>query len=373
MGVGGALWARLSQTRAPAATVWALRAVAPTALLLIATQAMDMAGTGTGALRSAAAWDAALRSPVGPAAACGVLAGLLAQRRHRVPVFAAWGLAALSFAAAGHAARAEPVALMASLVLVHALAVTFWAGALPVLIVALRRADAPAQMQRFSALAVPMVALLVLSGAVLAWRQIGSVGFLTSTAYGWAFVTKMALLLGVLAIAARHRLRMTPALAANESTARTRFGRSLRVELALMIALLAVTAAFRLTPPPRAITEAPASRSELHLHAREAMADIAPIPGQPGQNRLEIVPLDGDFQPFTPLEVTLYLSLPEAGTERIAAPAEKGADGVWTAGPVHLPQGGTWDVGRGTWDVVADSLITDFSKELIGGEITLSP
>ncbi len=133
-----------------------------------------------------------------------------------------------------------------------------------------------------------------------------------------------------------------------------------------MVAILALTAGFRLTPPPRALADMPEMRVDMHLHGVDTMADVALIPGRPGQNRVEVQPLDGDFRPFTPLEVTLFFSRPAEGLERIELRAERGEDGIWRAGPVHLPPGGPLDV-------VADILITDFRKELIGGEIQLAP
>ncbi|NYS26196.1 copper resistance protein CopC [Rhodobacteraceae bacterium 2376] len=365
-GVGGMVWAVLSQTPAPRLATAALWSVPLASVALLGGQAMDLTGDGVVALARMNAWAMAANSPFGIAAGLAVFAGVLAMTGHRLPILLAWALAALSFASAGHAARAEPVALMAPLIFAHALALIFWAGALPGLIMALRRPDTEALMLRFSRLAVPMVALLVVSGGALAWRQIETPAALTSTAYGWVFLAKMALFACILVLAAWHKLRLTPMLASNGALARLRFNRSLRLELGLMVALLALTAAFRLTPPPRAMAEIPESRVELHLHGRESMADIALIPGGPGQNRVEIVPLDGDFQPFTPLEVTLFFAKPEEGLERIELRADLGADGLWTAGPVHLPQGGTWDV-------VADILITDFRKELIGGEMQLLP
>jgi len=366
IGMGGMVWAVLSQTPAPRVATAALWSVPMASVALLGAQAMDLTSDGAAALARMDAWSMAVNSPFGIAAGLAVLAGALAMTGHRLPVLLAWALAALSFASAGHAARAEPVALMAPLVFAHAFALIFWAGALPGLLVALRRPDAAALMARFSRLAVPMVALLALSGAVLAWRQIETVTALTSTAYGWVFLAKMALFAFVLALAAWHKLRLTPMLASNGALARLHFNRSLRLELGLMVALLALTAAFRLTPPPRAMTDLPEPRVELHLHGRESMADIALIPGRPGQNRVEIIPLDGDFQPFTPLEVTLFFAKPDEGLERIELRATMEAYGFWIAGPVHLPQGGTWDV-------VADILITDFRKELIGGAVTLLP
>ena len=371
-GVGGLFWAALSGrhvsgTRVPGAQALALASV-PAAGFMLAAQAMDMAGTGAAALADPAAWKMALESPYGLAAMLAALAGVIAAGALslRPMAFLALGLAALSFAVAGHAARAEPLALMAPLVFVHALALIFWAGALPGLVVALRAPDAAVQMARFSRLAVPMVAVLVVTGAALAWRQVETPDALVGTAYGWVLTAKLALVALVLVLAARHRLILTPRLAQGAPTARPVFARSLRLELVLMVAILALTAAFRLTPPPRAIAEMPESRAELHLHGRATMADIALIPGRPGPNRVEIVPLDADFQPFTPIEITLFFSRPAEGLERIVLPAERGADGIWRAGPVHLPPGGPLDV-------VADILITDFRKELIGGEMQLLP
>ena len=366
MGVGGMLWAELSQRPAPSAIRLALAAVAPASLLLLAAQAIDLAGEGPGSLLQPAVWALAVASPFALTAGLAMLAAALAASGRCWTLRVAWVLAAASFASAGHAARAEPVALMAALVFVHALALIFWAGALPGLIAALRAPDAAALMVRFSRRAVPMVALLVLSGAALAWRQVETPGALWGTAYGWVLMAKLALVALVLALAARHRLRLTPALAIDPATTRPAFARSLRRELLLMLAILALTAGFRLTPPPRAMAEPPQTRVELHLHGRDAMADITLIPGRPGQNRLEITPLDGDFQPFVPLELVLFLSIPAAGLERMELRASPDDDGLWHAGPVHLPQ-------PGPWDVVADILITDFRKALIGGEFMLLP
>lgn len=365
-GVGGAVWAALSARPAPPPVRILAGLTLPTAAALLAAQAMDLAGAGPEALTRLTAWQTALLSPYGLAAVLAALAGLLARIRARPAMLGAWPVAALSFAVAGHAARADPVALMGPLVFLHGLALIFWAGALPALATAVRAPEGPAQMARFSRLAVPMVALLIVTGAVLAVRQVGTPAALIGTAYGGVLMVKLGLVAAVLALAVRHRLWLTPALARDPHATRPIFARSIRLELLLMVALLVVTAAFRLTPPPRALIDAPDSRATVHLHGPTAMADIALMPGRPGPNRIEIEPLDGDFQPFTPLAITLFLSLPEAGLEAIAVPAEPGEDGLWHAGPVHLPR-------DGVWDVVIDILITDFQKALIGGDLVLPP
>lgn len=366
LGVGGVVWAALSHRPAPRPISWALWAVPPASLSIMAAQAMDLTGVGALALTDPAAWRVAMASPFALTAALAVVAAALAATGRKALVFAAWALAALSFAAAGHAARAEPVLLMAPLMFGHAAALIFWAGALPGLLAMLRAPDAGAQMARFSRLAVPMVAVLVLTGTALAWRQVETPAALLGTAYGWVLTAKLALVALVLALAARHRLVLTPQLAQGVPTARPAFARSLRLELVLMVAILALTAGFRLTPPPRALADLPETRAELHLHGRQAMADITLIPGRPGPNQVEILPLDADFRPLTPLEITLFFSRPAEGLERIELRASLGEDGIWRAGPVHLPPGGPLDV-------VADILITDFRKEMIGGELALLP
>ncbi|TVS04463.1 MAG: hypothetical protein EA407_04045 [Rhodobacteraceae bacterium] len=363
MGVGDMVWAVLSETPAPRVTAAALWAIVPTTIALNATHAMDMTGAGPAPLLSGEAWAMVLGSPVGPAAVFAVGVSLLALSKRKWPVLLAWGLAALAFASAGHAARAEP---MVPLVFVHAMALIFWAGALPRLLLALRRPDAEALMLRFSRIALPMVAALVVLGGVLEWRQIEAVSALTSTTYGWIYFGKMGLIPCVLALAGYHKLRLTPLLASDGALARMRFNRSLWLEPGLMVLILALTAGFRLTPPPRAMAEIAEARAEVHLHGRETMADIVLIPGRPGQNTVEIVTLYRDFRTFRPIEVTLFFSMPEAGLKRLEARAEMGEDGIWTAGAIHLPQ-------AESWDIVADILITDFRKELIGGEISLLP
>jgi copper transport protein len=372
-GVGGVLWAALAG-REPGRVARTLAwACLPAAGFLLASQAMDLAGGGVEVLADGAAWWTALVSPFGRAALLAALAGLIAALASpawagwwRPMAFVAWGLAALSFAVAGHAARAEPVALMGTLIFFHAAAMLFWAGALPGLILALRGAGALEAMQRFSRLAVPFVLLLVASGVVLAVRQVETLAALAGTAYGWLLVTKLVLAAAVLALAARHKLVLTPALATGTAPARATFARSIRIEAALMVAILVLTAGFRLTPPPRALPSQPEARVELHMHSPMAMADIAVLPGRTGPNRIEIRPMDGTFSPMRPLAITLFLSQPAGGVEAIELVAEPGEDGLWHAGPVHLPL-------AGEWDLVLDMLIDDFHKALIGAPLPIQP
>jgi copper transport protein len=219
-------------------------------------------------------------------------------------------------------------------------------------------------MRRFSRIALPAVIAMLIAGLVLAVRQVETAGALIGTAYGRVLLAKLALVGVLLLLALRHRFVLSARLADDAATVRPAFARSLKLEIAVMAALLVLTAGFRLTPPPRALTVPPASRVDVHLHGRHAMADLVVIPGRPGPNSIAISPLDGHFMPLHPLAVTLRLSRPVDGIEPVEVPAAATHDGHWQAGPVHLPPGGPWEV-------VVDILITDFRKELLGGTITL--
>ncbi|MBM4125419.1 MAG: copper resistance protein CopC [Nitrospira sp.] len=367
-GPGGILWAALSGQSAGRSARTLAWSCLPAAGLMVATQAMDLAGGGLHVLLSAETWKITVFSPYGLAAILAAIAGLVAAigAGRQFVVFLAWAVAAMSFAVAGHAARAEPIALMAPLVFVHALALIFWAGALPALFRALRVAEPERQMAKFSRLAVPMVALLVISGAALAVRQVETPTALVGTAYGWILSLKLMLVAVVLLLAVRHRLVLTPMLSTAPRHAGAVFRRSLRLELALMVMILALTAGFRLTPPPRATNDAHTVRVDVHVHGPTAMADIALIPGRPGPNYIEVMPLDGEFRPMRPLAITLHFSRPQDMLEPIEVAAIVAGDGVWRAGPIHLPPGGSWEL-------IADILINDFQKAMLGATVTLPP
>jgi copper transport protein len=118
-----------------------------------------------------------------------------------------WGAAVTSAALmstwslAGHSAIGDLVPLAVVVNLAHLVAMTLWLGGLALVAVILlpadRRPDLVAVLPRFSRLAFACVAVLVVSGTYLAWREVGSLGALTTTEYGRVLLVKLQ---GVLAI-----------------------------------------------------------------------------------------------------------------------------------------------------------------------------
>ncbi|MCU0908753.1 MAG: copper resistance protein CopC/CopD [Rhodobacteraceae bacterium] len=364
--------ARAAPTLHGGATLAAI-ATLPVGVALVGVQGLDLLSLAPAALATAQPWQAGLAAPVAATVALSIAAAGLATVALRVAgpaprvtfSLAAWALAAVSFALSGHAAAAPLPMVAIPAVTVHALALIFWTGALVPLLLALRTPAADVLLRRFSTLAIPMVALLVLSGATLTWLQAGTPAALAGSAYGAVLAAKLALVAVLLALALRNRLVLTPALAAGRADAAPRLSRAIRAEIVLALAVLALASAFRLTPPPRALT-GPAEPLYAHVHADRAMADIRVTPGRAGPVTLALGFQTGDFAELVPQEVEVVLANPQAGIEPIRLTALPGGDGLWHAGPVTLPR-------PGDWDVTLRLLITDFDRVTLTGMLTLPP
>ena len=136
------------------------------------------------------------------------------------------GIILASLALAGHAADDSGIARVWHLGadLLHLLAAGGWLGSLPPLVFVLWQARQPgafaklriaqAATARFSTLGLVTVATLVMTGSINTWYLAGSVPALVGTPYGQVLLVKLALFAGMLALAARNRLKLTPPLLA---------------------------------------------------------------------------------------------------------------------------------------------------------------
>ena len=360
-GVGGAVFLRLVDRdaaplpRARRLALLSALAVAPAAVVASGLHGLDLLGAPAAALLGPAPWAVALASPFARSAGAAILAAAAAVAALRGRggagplALVAWGLAATSFALFGHAATASPRWLAAPAVALHAAAVIFWIGALPALAerAATDRHGLAPSLRRFSAVAVPLVGLLVLSGGLLAVAQFRDPAALPGTAYGRLLLAKLALVAPLIGLAVLNRLRLTPAIARGAAGAPARFRHSVRAEIVLAVAILALASGFRLTPPPRALAAPAAAELRVHLHDPTLMAGLALAPGRPGPNTIAVT-----FPPAAPppLELGIAFAAPAAGVEPIRLAARR--DGAtWSAGPLVLPRGGEWQV---TLDVLVD-------------------
>jgi len=159
-------------------------------------------------------------------------------------------LVALSYTLVGHS-LGDPRWLLGSLLGAHLLAVAFWIGALAPLHRAAGRPDGPILLHRFGFVASGAVPLLVLTGLVFAWLMIGSLGGLFGTAYGWTLIVKLAIVAGLLGLAAWNKLRLVPALSSGDPSASGSLRRSILLELVAVGLILMTTATLTsITTPP---------------------------------------------------------------------------------------------------------------------------
>lgn len=201
------------------------------------------------------------------------LLGLPTTVRHRwrrvwvvVSVVATMSLLA-TWPLVGHSA-VPPGALFAVVVnLVHLGAMVLWLGGLTVVLVGLtidRDVLARTVLPRFSLLALASVAVLVASGLVLGWRELGSVAALTGTTFGRVLLAKGVAVVLLLATAnlarrwvARRGTDPTAAPAAPSGADWVPFRRGLVGEVALVAVILGLTAALVAIVPGRQAVEVP--------------------------------------------------------------------------------------------------------------------
>lgn len=372
VGVGGvffASWiARSADGTAVARAALAIGVVC--AIASIGLLGADLLGLPLAALFKPGAWTVAVKTSAGPAlliAGAAMLISGLALRGAGPRALSAIALAGvgLSLALTGHASSAPPETLTRPAMFLHGVGVAFWIGALVPLAALVSRQGAVALpvVERFSRLAVPVVGILALTGLALAVIQLQSFAALIETKYGLILVTKLALVLALLALAAFNRFRLTPVLTGSATAARA-LRRSILVESVLALGIFALVAGWRFTPPPRTIV--PETPLALHIHTDKAMFQVLVTPGTAGTDDFVLQLMTGDASPLVAKEVTLTLSLPERGIEPMEHDAELGADGYWHVRKVELPF-------AGKWHVRIEALVTDFEKVTLEDELEVAP
>jgi putative copper resistance protein D len=177
-------------------------------------------------------------------------------------VLVAAGLAGtLAWAGHGIGGAGLPGSIHLTADFVHLIAAGAWVGGLLPLALLLAAADRASSVAvarsaslRFSAYGIVAVGALLLTGAINTWYLAGSARALTATDYGHLLLVKIALFLGMLALATVNRLWHTPALAAEAGekpahSALRQLRRNVMIEIAAGAAVLAVVAVLGVTPP----------------------------------------------------------------------------------------------------------------------------
>ena len=333
-------------------------------------QGLDLLNLPPGGIVTSAPWTSALATSLGPSLLIAIVVIAIAWYAWKNPSIliarvlttSAMAGVGLSLAASGHAATAQPQWLTRPSLFLHGVAVAYWIGALaPLAVMAHRRNDElPRVLKKFSAIAMPLVALLVLSGLVLSIIQLGSVRALIETQYGILLSVKLALVILLLGLAALNRFLARPrSLQTREHPAAAGVDpagmRSRRRHPCRGRRLALHTAAAR-----RSCCRCRAS--SVHIHTDAAMFQVLVSPGKVGSNDFVLQLMTGDAALLPAKEAVLILSLPERGIEPMERRALLGSDGYWHVRGVALPL-------PGRWRMQIDALVTDFQKITLQDEL----
>ena len=131
---------------------------------------------------------------------------------------------------------------------------------------------------------------------MLAIIQLESFAALIETRYGVILTIKLALVAGLLALAALNRFRFAP-MARDYCNTRPLL-RSILLECVLALGILAVVAGWRFTLPPRLLATAIEAPLAVHIHADAAMFQVLISPGRVGSDSFVLQLMNGDASPL---------------------------------------------------------------------------
>jgi putative copper resistance protein D len=129
------------------------------------------------------------------------------------------------------------------LLMLHVLVMAWWFGALFPLKQACHEQDYEqlySVMDKFGRQASIAVSLLLVAGLWLAFQLVGTLAALFSSSYGQTLLLKLALVVSILGIAAKHKLKLVPQL--KNSDGREALSKSISIEMVVAFAILSVTA-----------------------------------------------------------------------------------------------------------------------------------
>lgn len=280
----------------------------------------------------------------------------------------------------GHAGTAPPVAVSLTADGLHLLALAAWIGGLVLLVGAawpatrsLTNGDRVAALApvvaRFSNVAVVAVGVVVVTGTYQAFVEIGALGALTSTSYGWTFLAKMAVflpLLGLGAVNNRRTKRSLERVVARGDAAHAPLGKLRRLVVAetmLAALVLAVTAGLVNLPPPgpAAATEGPLI-TDVRLGG--ANLEVLVDPNRVGANEVHLTATTPSGKPLAIKQMDVLFSLPSEELGPLEAKAHRLSPGHFVVHGNQLSVPGRW-----TLEVVAR---TDrFTEERATVEVTV--
>jgi copper transport protein len=265
------------------------------------------------------------------------LLSLAARRWQAGAVLGAFGL--LTLALGGHALTTGTPPLAVTLDWLHLLGGSAWVGGLLQFAFLLRGPELGAQVKRFSYLAAGSVAVLTATGLYPALLHVPSGEALQQTVYGTALLTKLVVVLALLALGAANLVVVGPALRRGEPVS-ARFRWLVLGEVLLVGAVLGATAVLTNSAPAREALPPKVLYMGLHSGHHELVFSMAPL--APGTRTLDvwINPHEGTVGP----ELKVTLTPVHAHGSSAPVEARYVGKGVFRFEQVALPLAGEWEL-----------------------------
>lgn len=272
-------------------------------------------------------------------------------------------LGALAFlgvvAAGGHSisGRAVPVGFLASVA--HLAAMALWVGGLAVLLCVAPRGSFWTIATRFSPLALASVAILVVTGIVNGWRQMGTLEGFTGSSYGRALLTKLIVVVIVVVIAAvgrwmlRHDDEAEPdpladrsgEKAASASSRLRRLTATVMAEGLGMLTILGVTSVLVGSPPPvDAVRAGAAGAASVSVVQGDRIAQIDLEPAVTGGTTMHVTITSPGGSLDRADEITVAARLPTQGVGPIDIDTIVAGPNHVTTDSADFPIPGVWEI-----------------------------
>ena len=372
------VWPAGAGDRRVRVVLWLALGVAVVAgLVAIAVQAPYASGRALTDALKPSQWSEVLRTSSGRAWALRVLvlaivgAGLLLTlERVRTQLWRFAGVVAamalfVLVAVGGHGTTGRWAAIGLLATVAHLGGMSVWIGGLTVLLMGVLRDPDPHdgfnRVRAFSPIAFGAVVVIVVSGVVQAYRQVGSIDALTGTDYGRLLLVKTAFVVVAVAVAwgSRRLIQGSPEPAAVPLAAgaavlersdtddaalrrvRRRLRRTVGAEIALAAAVLAVTSLLVASAPAIADVSRPFNAT---ITQGDRLASITVDPARTGRNTMHVYISTPGGALDKAQDITVRITLPSRDLGPIPVPVEDAGPNHVLSDNLQLPFSGDWQV-----------------------------
>jgi copper transport protein len=271
------------------------------------------------------------------------------SRTAEVGAFVLAAACAMTPSLVGHAHVSGKLATIADVL--HVEAAALWTGGLATVVAALvlqhgsRWRLAATAIPRFSRLAVPSVAVLVIAGTVSGYLEVRALRGLWETSYGQLLLAKLALVTPILFLGAWNNRFAVPRLRGELASPRERrlFVQRAGAELTLMVAVVAVTAVLVEQPPARAAL-APSGPVSAKTQLGPYRLRLVVQPAAAGLNTIQVYLLGRSGRPANVAAVDVAASLSSKSVGPLRFKGRRLAQGRFVVRGAQLALPGKWEL-----------------------------